>query len=285
MSFKAMRKTDVVFIRHGESANNVTYETVRVLFGDDLPPEQYEIELAKLHSPDCLLSPKGVKQVEQLGKYLAAGGLSKTVPDLDTWKLFTSPMNRCLLTAKEVGIALKKRVTVVPFLFESDGCYETLPDHTTRGLPGSTAVEVHDKYPMFDCLPGMENGYFHLDKKETRRQFLERSQQICDWLWALHDQSHVERGFKTGMIITAHGNLIQAVITLLLQAKGAMMLTHDNTGFAHIQLWSRDDGSERLPAVLYTNRVDHLRENPELIAGGAVFEDHWIQEFMEPMDG
>lgn len=279
-----MRKTDIIFIRHGESANNVTYHTVLEMFGDSLSPEQYEIELGKLHSPDCALSPKGVKQVEQLCKYLESGGLSRTVPDLNNWKLFSSPMNRCLLTAKGISDTLKKRVAVMPFLFESDGCYESLPDKQTRGLPGSTAAEVREKYPMFDCAPGMEEGYYHHPRKETRRQFLARSQEVCNWLWTLHDQSAEERGFKTGMIVIAHGNLIQSIISQLVDSKN-MMITHHNTGFAHVQLWSNEDGSGRLPAILFSNRVDHLHGHPELIGGGAVVEDHWIQEFMEPMDG
>lgn len=285
MSTPKMRKTDIVLIRHGESANNTTYESVHTLFDYELTPEQYEIELGKLHCPDCFLSNRGEKQVEQLANFLAAGGLTKTMQNPEDWKLYSSPMNRCLLSVSKIAEALQKHVTVVPFLFESDGCYQVLDDRSTKGLPGNTAAEVEERFPNFECAPGMENGYYKLDRKETKRQFLERSEKVSDWLWSLHDQSPEERGFKTGAIITAHGNLIQAVITHLLGARNLMMLTHDNTGFAHIQLWSHEDGSNRLPAILYTNRVDHLRGNPELIAGGAVFEDHWIQEFLEPMDG
>jgi broad specificity phosphatase PhoE len=279
-----MRKTDIIFIRHGESANNVTYETVRNMFGDTLSPEQFEVELLKLHNPDCALSPKGIKQVEQLSKYLANGGLSKIITNVDEWRIFSSPMNRCLLTTNGISAALNKRATVMPFMYESDGCYESVAGHGTRGLPGMTAAQVQEKFPMFDCAPGMENGWFTLPHKETRRHFAERSKEVSDWLWSLHDQTAEERGFQTGLIFSAHGNLIMSVITNLLQGAN-MMLTHDNTGFAHVQLWSNEDGSGRLPAVLFTNRVDHLAAHPELVAGGAVFEDHWIQEYMEPLDG
>ena len=58
------------------------------------------------------------------------------------------------------------------------------------------------------------------------------------------------------------------------------MLTHDNTGFAHVQLWSSEDNKIRFPAIIFTNRVDHLHSTPELIAGGAVVADHWVQDYV-----
>jgi broad specificity phosphatase PhoE len=278
-----MRKTDIVFIRHAESANNGTYEAVRSMFGDTLSPEQYEIELMKLHNPDCSLSDRGVKQVEKLGHYMASGGLSNIIKNVDEWKIYSSPMHRCLLTTHGFCTALNKRATVMPFMYESDGCYESTGHHT-RGLPGMTAAEVHEKFPMLDCAPGMENGWFTLPHKETRRQFAERSKAVSDWLWSLHEQTPEERGFQSGLIFSAHGNLIMSVLTNLLQGSNAL-ITHDNTGITHVQLWSKEDGSVRLPATLFTNRVPHLAAHPELVGGGAVLEDHWIQEYLEPLDG
>lgn len=278
-----LRTMNIVFIRHGESANNVTYGLVRNQFGDDLSPEQYEIELGKLHNPDCALSERGYQQVEMLKNSIAVGGMSRVISNPDEWRLFSSPMNRCLITSNEIGKGFQKRVTVMPFLYESDGCYERLPNHGTKGLSGMTAAEVHDKFSNLDCAPGMENGWYHLEHKETRGQFLERAKTIADWLWKLHEQSPEERGFQTGCVISIHGNLIQEVIANLV-GSSAMMLTHDNTGYAHVQLYTDMDTNKKIPAILFTNRTDHLRAHPELIAGGAVVEDHFIQEYLEPMD-
>lgn len=278
-----LRRTDIIFIRHGESANNVTYELVLNQFNEDLTPEQYEIELGKLHNPDCALSERGHKQIEILKDAISGGCMSRIISNPEEWKLFSSPMNRCLITSNEIAEGFKKRGTVIPFLYESDGCYARLDNHGTRGLPGMTAAEVHEKFANLDCAPGMENGWYHLAYKETHRQFLERADTVADWLWKLHDQSTEERGFKTGCVISAHGNLIQAVISSLVGSPN-MMLTHDNTGYAHVQLYTDMDTGKRIPAIIFTNKTDHLREYPELISGGAVVEGHWIQEYLEPMD-
>lgn len=276
----SLRKTDIILLRHGESANNVTYATVRGMFGDSLSPERYEEELEKLHNPDCGLSPKGMQQTEKLREYIATGGFARTVASHDEWKIFSSPMQRCLLTSKFICSAFgNKGVTVVPFLYESDGCYKKSPDGTSVGLPGMTKAEVEERFPTFTCEAGMENGWYTLSHKETRKEFLNRAQEVSDWLWALHDQTESERGFKTGMILSIHGNLIQSIITNLVKSNN-MMLTHDNTGFAHVQLWSSADNKVRFPALLYTNRVDHLHDSPELIAGGDIVADHWVEEFL-----
>lgn len=276
-----LRKLDIILIRHGESANNCTYETVRNMFGDTLTHERFEEELGKLHNPDCALSPKGLRQTEKLRHHISTGGLSNAISVPDEWKLFSSPMQRCLLTSQEVSAALdNKHVTVMPFLFESDGCYQPLPDGTTKGLPGMTKAEVEARFPSFECAPGMENGWFTSSHKETRQEFNSRAEKVTEWLWQLLDQTEQERGFKTGVFLSIHGNLIQSIITNLVGSKN-MMLSHDNTGYAHVQLWTTEDKKTRFPAVLYTNRVDHLRESPELISGGAIVEDHWIQEFLE----
>ena len=275
-----MRKTDIVLIRHGESANNCTYAAVRAMFGDSLSPERFEEELGKLHNPDCALSPRGILQTEKLRQHIVSGGLSKPIANSDEWKIFSSPMQRCLLTSEVVGAALGKGVTVMPFLFESDGCYQPLPDNTTKGIPGMTKAEVETRFPTFECAPGMENGWFTLPHKETRHQFKDRAEKVTEWLWQLHEQSEQERGFKSGVFLSIHGNLIQSIIANLVKSD-SMMLTHDNTGYAHVQLWSSADGKTRIPAIIYTNRVDHLREHPDLVSGGAVVEDHWIQEYLE----
>jgi broad specificity phosphatase PhoE len=279
-------KIDVIFIRHGESSNNVTYETVRQKFGESLSAEEQELEIKKLHNPDCALSAKGIAQIEKLKEFIASGGFSSMISHPEDWKLYTSPMNRCLLSSHEVGTAFRKRTTVVPFLFESDGCYESLPNGETKGLPGFTAKEVHDRFPQHDCLPGMENGWYPHAHRETKGQFLDRCNVIADWLWKMQAKSEDDRGFRTGMIITAHGNLIMSVLSALIKAdQRSFMISHHNTGYCHIQLWSRTDGTHKIATILASNKVDHLHDSPSLVAGGALVEDHWIQEFLENEDG
>lgn len=137
----------------------------------------------------------------------------------------------------------------------------------------------------------MENGWYHSTTRETHSEFLNRTAEVIEWLWSIHSQSDEERGFKTGVILVIHGNLLNLLITSLLTGNHPSssrrgLVTHCNTGVSHLQLWSwrRQPERYRLCSVQFLNRVDHLMTESHLIAGDAVFNDHWIQEFMVPFE-
>jgi broad specificity phosphatase PhoE len=269
--------TDVFFIRHAESNNNCLYDIIREKFGD-LPANRFEEELEKLHDPDCGISPRGQQQAHQLCEYLQANKLKTYKPGVSTsqkYHILSSPMKRCLLTAQQVSIGLGNLpVTVNPRFFESDGCYCTNHDGTTRGLPGMNAAQVESLFPHFKCLNGMENGWYHLPHKETSEQFSHRTYEIVDYLWHLHDEHHEDAG---PVVVVCHGNVIREVISRLINTSA--LITHCNTGITHIQLWSNNEKHVRLASVQYVNRVDHLLSHPDLILGNDVWDDHWIQEY------
>lgn len=86
-----------------------------------------------MHESDCALSSRGVLQSSLLERFLSNGGIrvlsgesekSSTASD-NNWSIYSSPMKRCLLTSQQVSVGLgkEKRVTVFPFLYESQGCY------------------------------------------------------------------------------------------------------------------------------------------------------------------
>lgn len=107
------------------------------------------------------------------------------------------------------------------------------------------------------------------------------------------------------------GNLIGAVISALMKTN--MLVTHHNTGYTHIELWSHcsshtniDNTSgranlqeQRIPCIQFINRIQHLTDHTitnnntinnttinnddmnKLICGADTFNDHWIQEFDE----
>ena len=297
--------TELVFIRHGESFNNCIYEQVRQRFGHTLSDEDFEKEIDKLHDPDCGLSPKGTKQAEALGNYIKNTGL-EMVTDSSRWTFYSSPMHRALLTAQQVSRAYGgKEVLVHPNLFESDGCYEPNHDGTTRGVPGMSKAVVESKFPNFRCLDGMENGWFKLPQKETRKQFYERAKEMVQFLWEEHDKIHASsskdmscsektdvdecnsmkesataQSKPEGILIVAHGNIIASIISYLIGTNA--LFAQCNTGISHIQLWTHKKSKHRLVSVLSTNRIPHLSHSPELHGGEQIFEDHWIQEFLAP---
>lgn len=299
--------THLVIVRHGQSDNNTTYELIRNKFGDSLTPEQFEIELHKIHEPDCQISAIGARQSQCLADYIAAGKFT-TLKQCRSWKVVSSPMKRCLMTTQIIasGFGQQYPVTVHPRFYEADGCFKKDEEGNSVGMPGYTQNEVESLFPGFTCLPGMENGWYagH-SSKETGGEFKQRVEELVQYLWTMHSdrlqraQSKQSQPGDTaetnskppmpllddrdeGMFLVAHGNLIRAVISRLLNTYS--MFTVDNTGLTYIQLWSTVDGENRMASVQYANRVDHLLsvDNGALIGGGDVFDDHWIQEFLIP---
>lgn len=274
MNPSSWRRTDIFLVRHSESTNNCLYELVQERFSE-LSPERMDEEVDKLHDPDCALSPRGQRQALLLREHLLKHPLTPNSSSQQgtAFRILSSPMKRCLLTAQQVAIGLGGLlVTVHPQLFESDGCYQPQPDGTTVGLPGMTAAEVETSFPSFKCLPGMEAGWYHLPRKESAEEFMVRAKGLADHLWALHDK---EEG---PIVLVAHGNVMRELISRMLGTSG--MVTHCNTGVSHLQLWSSEQEGRRLATLQYANRVDHLLSQPEIISGNEVFDDHWIQEYV-----
>eukprot|EP01039_Chlorochromonas_danica_P002173 gene2173-2371_t len=280
----ACKCSDVFLVRHGESNNNCIYEQIRAKFGSSISHERFEEEYEKAHDADCGLSPKGQLQSLKLRDFLQSHRLStfKSQSDhaVSNCRVFSSPMKRCLLTAEHVASGLgNKPVLVHPRLFESDGCYQTNLDGSTVGLAGLKASEVEEKFPSFKCLPGMENGWYHLPEKESPKQFISRVQEIVQFLWTEHESGHEEASV---LVLVTHGNLIRELISQLACSR-SILYTHCNTGLSHVQLWS-GGGKERFVSVQGLNRVDHLAADPTLVGGNDVFGDHWIQEFVSNED-
>ena len=134
-------QVDLILVRHAESGNNVLAEQIRQTHGPDVPEATLIGLEARMRHPDCGLSERGHRQLEQLSRYdwsdyfMKAGAFPRC-------KVFTSPMQRCLLTARAVASSLQSSmdapVAVHPGLFEEGGCYRNHADGTPLGLPGAT---------------------------------------------------------------------------------------------------------------------------------------------------
>lgn len=291
-----MMSRQVVLIRHGESRNNVLYDEIRAEFGQDVSPQVLENEEGKRRRSDPGLSDRGMEQAKCLGAFFQArGGFDgalnplgfneKTPPS--TWQLYSSPMQRALLTSSEMLKAMgstEVAVGVHPELYESGGCHE----HGC-GLPGSSKSDVEERFPGFVCEPGMEQGWFHgRSKEETTEEFMARMDRLAAWVCA---QRH-------NLVLVVHGNLMSGLLNRLVlgsegNSSGNMggLYMHYNTAFSHLQLFdealslslSLPDAppQERVPivAIQGINRIDHLVDNVALLSGNRVHDDHWVQEY------
>lgn len=268
--------TNIFLIRHGESFNNCLYEYIWSKLGKNISEEELISEEIKLREADCKLSDRGILQAQKLGQYL----FMNPIAPWNNVDIFTSPMRRCLLTTHHVTnqIPYSNNATVIPYLYESNGCYEHIDKDTTVGIKGSTAREIEYEFPNFKCLD-MEEGWYHLPEMETSSQFIERAKRVSDWIWKLHDENISQNEFRS-KVIFCHGNLINVILNNLTNSK--CLFVHNNTGVSHIQLCTLKSG-KKIVSLSSLNRVDHLmiENNHSLLSGANVIDDHWIQEYLE----
>jgi broad specificity phosphatase PhoE len=274
---------NIVLVRHGESNNNIIYDEVRSRLGQDVSEEVLAAEEERLRSSDPDLSLKGLAQAQRLGEFISSsGGVFCGQSLRESWQVYSSPMARALQTSQGMldasgDLLSAVKVKVHPELYESGGCYKG-----EQVLSGSTKTEVELKYPTFECIEGMDKGWFAgRTSHETTQEFLQRMDRIAEWLF--------ER--QSDVILVIHGNLMNGLINRLLMGsagnqgqggtnKGGLYI-HNNTGFSHIQIY-KDDSGARVTCVQAINRVDHLLAlgDSSLLTGNRPYADHWVQEYL-----
>ena len=283
MDTKKCRVTNVWLIRHAESYNNTLYDVIKAKYGDDVSDSVVDDEEVKLRDKDPTLSDRGFRQAEALGAHFYSTYMSGT--DVKEVQVYSSPMYRCLLTTKSLISSHpldKIKVSVVPNLYESGGCFDYIPKgdgtYITQGFPHGrhNASEIVSNFD-YDCSL-MEDGWYNGDKKETNERFFGRVEEIVGWIWSQHDA--VRESANRNIIIVAHGNLISGLINRLLSNSPVNgIVASCNTGVSHLQLFtSIINGVDRkIACTKYINRVDHL--DKEIIMGNDIVHDHWIQEY------
>ena len=128
-------------VRHGESANNATAESLRV------------------HDPG--LTEVGHQQATLLGAWF-----SSVNPDV----LVTSPFRRALLTTVPIQRSTGLNPLVWRDLHEQGGCVSGYPEMGYQGEPGLSAAEICEEFP--GCEPEREigaQGWWRQQPYETDR--------------------------------------------------------------------------------------------------------------------
>ena len=209
--------TNLLFIRHAESYNNIINENIRnEENGQLLSTVELKSRRSKLRQSDSLLSERGEIQVNLLQNFIDKGGMQKSTflssgDASSQYTVISSPMRRALLTSQAVSNGLSKPVVVHPLLYEAGGCYTSDANGNSKGLPGSTSQEIEQIFPTYRCLPGMEKGWYHKsNKKETPQAFHTRVDQISDWIWSIHRDKNNELSSlipkqNQNLIIVGHG--------------------------------------------------------------------------------
>ena len=269
----------LILVRHAESNNNVLAEAIRQKHGPAVTEAILVREEAQARDPDCTLSERGLRQLECLQAYdwhdyfLTTGQFPKCL-------VYTSPMQRCLLTARSVGRSLRTSmdapVTVNRQLFEEGGCYHHLADGTTAGLPGATWADIGKAFPEFTVPDHAGAGWYDRSQIESTVEFDARARDVSRWIWSMQRQMLVSG--HGALVLVMHGNIMSAVIsTLFSGAPHTALYKHCNTAHTHIELFSR--GGRNLAVCQSLNKVTHLLHHKHLIGGDHALDDRWIQQF------
>ena len=272
-------QVDLILVRHAESGNNLLAEQIRQTHGPDVPEATLIEEEARMRHPDCGLSARGYRQLEQLQRYdwrdyfLKASAFPKC-------KVFSSPMQRCLLTAQAVGTSLRSSmdepVAVRPDLFEEGGCYHYQEDGTPVGLPGVAWQDIRAQFPDFICPQATPRGWYDRAHIETANEFHARAFDIVGWIWSM--QQELLRSGHGALVLVMHGNIMSAIMsTLFSGAPHRALYKHCNTGHTHIELFSH--GGKNMTVCQSVNKVTHLLHQRDLIGGDHAVDDRWIQQF------
>ncbi len=224
------------FIRHGQSINNVLWQTT---------------QSRAAYTPDPDLSELGFLQAELLAAHLAS---MNDVPESDghgITHLYTSPMTRAIQTALPISKSSKLELQVWPDWFEDGGFTQRNPAGEHVGLPGRDRAYFQNRFPEV-CLPEhwAENGWWQSKPRETSEQTMARARQVWQELLDRH-------GYETDRVaIVSHGWFHRWFMGVVLGIPQPDQFALDcfNTGITRVNV-RENDWQVFVP---YTNRTLHL---------------------------
>jgi 2,3-bisphosphoglycerate-dependent phosphoglycerate mutase len=244
----------IYFIRHAQSENNALWARTGNSDG---------------RSPDPLLTPAGQEQARHLAEFLAR---PESAAETDMWDvldrrgftishLYTSLMQRSVLTGTVLAQALNLPLQAWPDLHEVGGIYQDVPDGEERmGLPGPNRAFFESEYPRL-LLPDTlgDEGWWNRPY-ESREQIRQRARRVAGELFDRHG------GSEDHVALVTHGAFGYVLLSALLDRRETqddapdprrLWLLMNNTGITRL------DYTSRYATLVYLNRLDHLP--PDLI--------------------
>lgn len=228
---------ELIFIRHGQSANNVLKDV-------------------SLRDKDPELTELGHRQAERVAEFLAAGGHKEWPEHLEGQpffdRLYCSPMLRAMQTVDPIGRALGIDPEVWVDIHEMGGIY--LDHGEERGViaySGQTRGEMSEKFPGYRLPEEVEeDGWWKGNGMESFAAGQGRAIGVAS---ALKEKADGDER----ICLVTHGGFMSCLLQALgrqLPAEG-YYYEHANTAITHLRL-SADGGV----TLLFSNRVDHLTE-------------------------
>lgn len=242
----------VLFIRHGQSANNVLAES----HGHD-----YATYMAgRLHEPP--LSDIGRRQAELLAERLAAATANPPAPsarlgwvttEYPITRLYVSPMLRALQTALPISRTLGLQPEVWVDIHEHGGVFTGNPElGNVVGYPGLTSAEMAEQFGTYRLAAGVgANGWWTGGFEEMDVCYT-RACRVAEQLHVLHGECE-----GTTIALVTHGTFLDALMHALFVPNdpygNRVHFSHLNTAVSRV-----DFGKGGRVALRYMNRIDHL---------------------------
>lgn len=258
----------LIFVRHGESTNNVLLAGLRAEVADpaNFNKERYNAE----KSNDPSLSALGKLQAARLGEWMPRYISSMEIATRVT-RVLCSPMERALGTASSIAESLDTSVEVWSDLHETKGCWSG--GVGSRGSTGPEIVCRHGKrFSMSAAAPVAETGWWSAadgspKARETEGQSYRRAQIVAA---RLH-QMALDAREPTLTIVVTHGQWVSLLMQALLfpgsaQDAKTRRFGHDCTGVSSLVLPGllRSDGTIGSAQLQCANRSHHLDAAPQV---------------------
>lgn len=246
----------VLFIRHGESQNNVLYAQ---------SPDAYR----KHRHADPDLTDRGMKQAAECGKYLSAhpsfADFNPIMGNVDA--IYVSPMFRTLRTAQPIAKALKIQPEVWTDIYEVSGLHVD-----GVGQVGLSRSEILEKFPGYHLPEDVtESGWYPTDRnKETRAMAIPRIVGVATRLFQMATECQKNKRSRT-IALVCHGDfkdmVLQALLGLDVPEKKKKRFLSYNTAISVVDVDAtprsgEDSNDDNLmqghATVLLQNFVGHL---------------------------
>jgi len=236
-------------IRHAQSANNALWANSGTSAG---------------RSSDPLLTETGRQQAQHLADLLSR---SEPGAQTDPWDitdrhgftithLYTSLMQRAVLTATAVAQALDLPLVAWPELHEAGGIFmEDIEAGHRIGLPGPNRAFFEAEYPHLKLPDSLKDNGWWNRAYESQDEVRVRAGRVAQELFNRHG------GSDDRVALVTHGAFSHYLLSLLLdrtvpqsEDRGPLYpwLMLSNTGITCLNF------ADRYATLYYTNRLDHL---------------------------
>jgi 2,3-bisphosphoglycerate-dependent phosphoglycerate mutase len=231
------------YIRHGQSANNLLYDTTGSNVG---------------RSDDPPLTPLGIEQARRAAAYIChesdRGNGNGGIKGFGITHIYSSLMIRAIATATEISKATNVPVVAWEELHEQGGIYLDDPvSGETVGCPGKKGEELLHLFPDLILPDGKSysNGWWNNKFHETKDEAIERARGVVEVLRMRHNNT------RDHVLLVSHAAFYNCFIEVLMgiNTQNGHWFSLNNTGI------SRFDFEIDYVDLIFHNQVCFLDSN------------------------